>query len=199
MAVAVIGNLSAMGRWAPDARGRLQQAAMELFTERGYDRTTTADIAERAGLTERTYFRHFADKREVLFDSTDALQTLVLAGMAGADPAAAPLDAVAAGLVDGAALLQSFGEQPRRRAAVVTAHAELRERELAKMAGLARAAAAALVDRGVSGATAALTAETAIAVFRVAFDRWVADPAGPALPDVLAGCFAELRVSAAGR
>ncbi|MEI4279059.1 TetR/AcrR family transcriptional regulator [Klenkia terrae] len=189
-----------MGRWAPDARGRLHQAAMELYTEHGYDGTTTADIAERAGLSERTYFRHFADKREVLFDSTDALQTLVLDGIAGADPAAAPLDAAAAGLGDGAALLQSFGQGPRHRAAVVAAHAELRERELAKMATLAQAVAGMLVARGSAEASAALTAETAVAVFRVAFDRWVADPDGPALPDVLAACFAELReVSARGR
>lgn len=200
MSETVISTLGRMGRWAPDARGRLQQAAMELYTEHGYDGTTTADIAERAGLSERTYFRHFADKREVLFDSTDALQTLVLAGIAGTGPGVAPLDAAAAGLADGSALLQSFGEQPRHRAAVIAAHAELRERELAKMATLARAVAAALVDRGVGEPAAALTAETAVAVFRVAFDRWVADPDGPALPAVLAQCFAELRgVSAEGR
>ena len=73
-----------MGRWEPNARGRLEQAAMELYLERGFDQTTVAEIAERAGLTERTFFRHFADKREVLFAGAGALQELLVSAVAGA-------------------------------------------------------------------------------------------------------------------
>ena len=87
-----------MGRWEPNARGRLEQAAMELFIERGFEQTTVAEIAERAGLTERTFFRHFADKREVLFWGQGALQDLLVSAVAGAPDSAAPIDAVAAAL-----------------------------------------------------------------------------------------------------
>ncbi|SFD15080.1 TetR/AcrR family transcriptional regulator [Klenkia taihuensis] len=182
-----------MGRWEPDARGRLQQAAMELFVEHGYERTTTADIAARAGLSERTYFRHFPDKREVLFDSTHALDTLVVEGIAAAPADAAPLDALAAGLRAGAAMLHGLGDHARARTAVIASQGELRERELAKMSGLVAASAAALVERGVGEAAALLSAEAGVAAFRVAFDRWVATPAGPPLPDVVDAVLAELR------
>ncbi|KQS56965.1 TetR family transcriptional regulator [Geodermatophilus sp. Leaf369] len=185
-----------MGRWAPDARGRLMQAAMELYVEHGYDRTTTADIAERAGLTERTYFRHFADKREVLFDSTGELEALVVAAVVAAPADEAPLPAVAAGLHAGGLLLDSFGADARRRAAVVTSHPELRERELQKMAALARAVAGALGERGVAEPAATLAAETGVTVFRLAFDRWAGDPAGPDLPRVITELLAQLRAVA---
>src|SRR5271154_5828231 len=95
-----------MARWEPDARGRLVQAAMELYSERGFEQTTVAEIAERAGLTERTFFRHFADKREVLFAGADALQELVVSAVAGAPESAAPIDAAVAGVQAAAALLQ---------------------------------------------------------------------------------------------
>jgi AcrR family transcriptional regulator len=187
-----------MGRWAPDARGRLQQAAMELYTEHGYDGTTTADIAERAGLSERTYFRHFADKREVLFDSTGRLEQLVLAGVRDAPAGVTPLAAVAAGLEVGAQLLDSFGDDARARAAVVASHPELAERELAKLAGMARAVGEELRRRGVADPAAALTAEAGVAVFRVAFDQWAVDPARPSFPAVLVASLAELRAALAG-
>ena len=86
-----------MGRWEPNARERLAKAALELYSERGYEQTTVAEIAQRAGLTERTFFRHYADKREVLFDGSSALQELFVNAVAEAPPSAAPIDAVAAG------------------------------------------------------------------------------------------------------
>ncbi|MFD9129671.1 TetR/AcrR family transcriptional regulator, partial [Kitasatospora sp. NPDC059571] len=85
-----------MGRWEPNARGRLAEAALGLYGERGYEQTTVAEIAERAGLTERTFFRHYADKREVLFDGSGVLQELFAAAVAGAPESAAPIDAVGA-------------------------------------------------------------------------------------------------------
>ena len=164
-----------MTRWEPDARGRLAQAAMELYSERGFEQTTVAEIAERAGLTERTFFRHFADKREVLFAGATALQELVVSAVSGAPEPAAPIDAAVAGVQAAAALLQEDREFARQRQAIIVGSAELRERELIKLASLSAAIAEALRGRGVPEPAASLTAEVAIAVFRIAFERWVAD------------------------
>ena len=103
-----------MGRWEPDSRGRLQEAALALYSERGFDQTTAAEIAARAGVTERTFFRHFADKREVLFGGSKLLQERILSGVAGAPTGHTPLKAVACGLDAAAALL---GEARRDLAA----------------------------------------------------------------------------------
>ena len=130
-----------MGRWEPDARGRLEQAALALYGERGFEQTTVAEIAERAGLTERTFFRHFADKREVLFWGAGALQELLVSTVASAPDSAAPIDAVAAALEAAGALLQERREFARQRQAIIAANAELQERELIKLASLASALA----------------------------------------------------------
>ncbi len=148
---------------------------MELFVQRGFEQTTVAEIAQRAGLTERTFFRHFTDKREVLFAGGSALQELLVKAVAQAPDDAAPLDAVAAALQTAAPHLQQRGDYPSQRQAVINANPELRERELIKLAGLAASMAAALRDRGVPEPTASLAAEAGIAVFRVAFERWTAE------------------------
>src|SRR3954453_21325266 len=122
-----------MSRWQPNARGRLEQAALELYTERGFDQTTVAEIASRAGLTERTFFRHFADKREVLFGASSELQELMVGAVAGAPDTATPIAAVAAGLEAASSVLHDR-EYARRRQAIITATAELQERELIKFA-----------------------------------------------------------------
>ena len=106
-----------MGRWEPDSRGRLEQAALGLYGERGFDNTTVADIAARAGLTERTFFRYFADKREVLFSGAGALQELLVAAVATAPDAAAPIDAVAAALDAAGALFEERRHFARQRQA----------------------------------------------------------------------------------
>src|SRR5215470_10512641 len=106
MSVAVINYDRAMVRWEPNARGRLAQAALELYVERGFEQTTVAEIARHAGLTERTFFRHFADKREVLFWGAGELQEVVASTVARAAGSLAPIDAVAAGLQAGADRLQ---------------------------------------------------------------------------------------------
>ena len=140
-----------MGRWEPDARGRVMQAALELFGERGFEQTTVAEIAGRAGLTERTFFRHFADKREVLFAGTDALRELLVSTLANAPAAAAPINSVVAALATATAPLQERRDYARRRQAVIVANAELRERELIKLASWAAALAETLRRRGVPG------------------------------------------------
>jgi AcrR family transcriptional regulator len=162
-----------MGRWEPNARGRLEMAGLELYIERGYEQTTVAEIAKRAGLTERTFFRHFADKREVLFSGSASLQELLVGTVAGAPAATRPLDAVALAIEAAAARLQERREYAQKRNAVIAANAELRERELIKLASLASAIAGELRERGVTEPAASLTAEAGIAVFKVAFETWV--------------------------
>jgi AcrR family transcriptional regulator len=165
-----------MGRWQPNARGRLENAAMELYAERGFDQTTVAQIAERAGLTERTFFRHFADKREVLFAGSAQLQDLLVETVAGAPASVTPIGAVAAGIdAIGTVLQESRGRAfARQRQSIVSASAELRERELNKMSSLAGALADTLRKRGVADPAASLLSEIGIAVFRISFERWVA-------------------------
>jgi AcrR family transcriptional regulator len=167
-----------MGRWQPNARGRLEKAAMDLYGERGFDQTTVAQIAERAGLTERTFFRQFADKREVLFAGSGQLQDLLVQTVADAPATATPIDAVAAGIeAIGTVLQESRGRAfARRRQSIVGASAELRERELNKMSSLADALARTLRRRGVGEPAASLLAEIGIAVFRISFERWVSGP-----------------------
>ena len=187
-----------MGRWEPDARGRLAQAAFALYGERGFDQTTVAEIAERAGLTERTFFRHFADKREVLFAGADALQELLVSAVASAPISAAPIDAAAAGLKAAAGFIQEGGELAQQRQAIILASAELRERELIKLASLASALAEALRGRGVQEPAASLTSEAGIAVFKVAFERWVKDTERQDFPGLDRESLQELRAVTAG-
>jgi AcrR family transcriptional regulator len=174
-----------MSRWEPNARGRLEQAAAELFADRGYDQTTVADIAERAGLTERTFFRHFTDKREVLFSGQEQFQDTFVRAVAAAPATATPVEAVAAGLYAAGDLLQGRAEMVPHRQAIIDAHPDLQERELIKMAQLATAAAAALRDRGVAEPAATLTADTGVAVLRIAFARWLAEGVTRTLPEVM--------------
>ena len=198
MSATVIGYDLSMGRWEPDARGRLEQAALALYGERGFEQTTVAEIAKRAGLTERTFFRYFADKREVLFAGAGALQDLLVSTLASTPDSAAPIDAVAAALEAAGALLQERREYARQRQAVIAANAELRERELIKLATLAAALAGALRGRGVPDPAASLAAEAGIAVFRIAFERWISQPSRPDLPQLIRESLDELRAVTAG-
>src|SRR5919204_3764513 len=126
MSATVITYYRAMGRWEPDARGRLAQAALTLYVQQGFGQTTVAEIARRAGLTERTFFRHFADKREVLFWGAGALEELVVKAVADAPASLSPIDAVAAALEAAGALLQERRQFARLRQRVIAANAELR-------------------------------------------------------------------------
>lgn len=163
-----------MARWEPDARGRLEKAAMDLFIERGYENTTVADIAARADLTERTFFRYFADKREVLFSGSKELEKAILDAIAAAHKDLPPLDTVVAAYATAAAHLENLRaiEYVRARYALVLKHAEIQERELIKMASLGVATQKALVARGVPDGTASLAAELGLAVFKLGFERW---------------------------
>lgn len=146
---------------------------MELYLERGYEQTTVADIAERAGLTARTFFRYFSDKREILFAGSASLQKDLVAALEGAPESATAMEAVSAALDAVAAIIGQDREYSGRRQSVIASNLELRERELIKMASWATALADGLRRRGVADPHASLAAEAGIAVFRVAFERWV--------------------------
>ena len=199
MSVAVIGYDPKMTRWEPGGRGRLELAALALYGERGFENTTVAEIAARAGLTERTFFRHFADKREVLFSGADALQELLVSNVAAAPDSIAPIDAVGAAVEAAGALLQERRAYAPQRAAIIAANAELRERELIKLASLASAIAEALRQRGVADPAASLSAEAGIAVFRIAFERWVDETNQRDLPELIRDSLDELKAVTAGK
>jgi AcrR family transcriptional regulator len=191
MSVTVITYHRRMGRWEPDARGRLAKAALSLYDERGFEHTTVAEIAARANLTERTFFRHFADKREVLFGGSYALQETMVNAVADAPPSATPLQAAAAGLQAAAEFLPDR-DYARRRQRIIAANAELRERELIKLASLTAAFAETLRARGTPEPAASLTGEVAIAVFRTAFEQWIGHGAEETLTELIERLLAQL-------
>jgi AcrR family transcriptional regulator len=187
-----------MSRWEPNARGRLEQAALELYRERGYDQTTVTEIAKRAGLTERTFFRHYADKREVLFAGADLLQELLVSTVVAAPAAAAPIDVIAAAVGAAAARLQERREYSQQRQAVIAANPDLQERELIKLASLAAALADTLRQRGVDEPAASLAAEAGIAVFKIAFEKWISEPNQQQFTQLIRDSFVELKAGTAG-
>lgn len=164
-----------MVRWEPGTRERLQTAALDLYVSQGFEQTTVTEIAESVGLTERTFFRHFADKREVLFDGQDRLQQALVEGVATAPADATPLDMVAHALAASADFFPlERRDYSRRRQTVIAGHAALQERELLKLAALGTAMAGALRERGLSEPTATLAAESGVTIFEVAFAQWIA-------------------------
>jgi AcrR family transcriptional regulator len=181
-----------MVRWEPDSRGRLEQAALALFAELGYEETTVAAIAERAGVTERTFFRHFADKREVLFGGGTALQDAIVARVQGAGPQLPPLAAVAEGFAAAGELLQGRRQFALARSAIIAANPALQERELIKLASIASAVGETLRGRGASEPDADLVAQLGVAAFRVAFGEWVTTADAPPLSELIDEAFARM-------
>lgn len=186
-----------MPRWKPDARQRLVVAALDLFTEQGYDQTTVAQIAERAGLTRSTFFRHYGDKHEILTAGQEMLSTLFAEGIAEAPADASALDAVAQGLDRASGAMTEFNRSlgPRLHAAI-EANEELRSRNAMKSAVMAAAISTALLARGVPEASAQVAAELGVLAFGAGYRAWI-DPARDADPGELAphtrAAFAELR------
>jgi AcrR family transcriptional regulator len=183
-----------MARWEPDARGRLSVAALDLYLERGYDQTTVADIAERAGVTERTFFRHFADKREVLFDATNQLQNDVVSAVQSASPELSPMQVVELAMSEGPAFLEQRRAHATRRAAALAATPALMERELLKIHGLRAAVAAALEARGVDQLTARVAAEAGGSCFSAGFAQWVEAGDDRSLSSYIHDAFGQLRL-----
>jgi AcrR family transcriptional regulator len=164
-----------MPRWEPDARQRLVAAALHLFSEQGYDNTTVAEIADRAGLTKSTFFRHFPDKRELLAAGQETLSRLLAEGITGSAVDATPLAAVAAGLEHAAEAMTPFNRElgPQLKAIIATS-SELQERDALKQVGMAVAMADALRDRGVQEAVASAAAELGVLAFKEAYAAWTA-------------------------
>ena len=180
-----------MARWEPGSRERLQQAALDLFNEQGFENTTVAEIAARVGVTKRTFFRHFADKREVLFAGAEDLQALLVDGIARAPIEVAAMEAIAAALADVDWHAMAPRAALRQRQAVIAASPELMERELIKFDALTAAFADGLCRRGIDDPVAKLAARAGITVYRTAYERWIDADAeqdmAPIVDDVLAG------------
>jgi AcrR family transcriptional regulator len=187
-----------MPRWQPDGRERLVLAALQLFSEQGYDETTVAEIAERAGLTKSTFFRHFPDKRDVLSAGQETLSRLLVEGIESAPPQATPLTAVAAGLQRAASAMGPFNRDlaPLMRAAIA-ANTELRDRAALKQVGLAAAMASALIDRGVPESTASVAAELGALAFKQAYAAWAETDEDQDLAELCCATLDQLRTTVA--
>jgi AcrR family transcriptional regulator len=190
--------MGGMSRWSPNARGRLEQAAYELFRDRGYERTTVADIAKQAGLTERTFFRHYADKREVLFGGAVSLQDELLRALNDAPPTLPTIEAVRIAVEAAMRLFHGRRALARERQRIIAANADLQERELIKRATLTAALAHALQKRGVPESSANLAADMGIGVFYVGFVQWLNDPAERELVEIVHDGFDQLKLVASG-
>ena len=180
-----------MARWEGNTRDRLQRAALDLFTEQGYDRTTIAQIARRANLTERSFYRWFADKREVLFGGSEELEKQLVSAIEAVPEGTGALPTLLAAFPSSREVIRPR-EFLRERSAVIAANPPLLERELIKLAGLSDALTAALVARGHDLATARLATDVGMAVFRLAAQRWLADDQAD-VEELLAASLADVR------
>ncbi|WP_432493517.1 TetR family transcriptional regulator [Kineococcus gypseus] len=188
-----------MGRWQPGAPDRLRRAALDLFGEQGFDATSVAQITERAGVTERTFFRHYADKREVLFTGDEFQEPFLRA--AAAAPAGTPVLDVVAAVLEAACAAFEAGRtrhDARARQRIIDAHAGLRERELLKLTHLADALTAALGERGTAALPARLAADLAVSVFVTAFGAWIAEGEERDLVHLQREALAEVRALVTG-
>jgi AcrR family transcriptional regulator len=187
-----------MSRWEPDSKGRLAAAAIQLYVERGFEQTTVAEIAERAGVTERTFFRHFTDKKDVFFVGQDEFEAMFIEAVESAPEQSAPMQIVEPMLH---AVAISF--EPRRpwsveRSRVLGLNPGLMERELIKLAHLKTAIATGLRGRGIDEPAASLTAETAVSVFHIAFQTWIQDENTRTFTQIVDDSLAALKAVTAG-
>jgi AcrR family transcriptional regulator len=187
-----------MARWEPNASERLAVAALDLFAERGYENTTVIDIAQRAGLTKSTFFRHFQDKREVLFgDGT--MNELLAEAIAAAPPTAAPLEAVghAVDAIGRRAFTPARRAFTARRRAVIAANPELQEREALKGLALTASMTEALRRRGVPDLTACVAADLGALAVKMAYERWSDTPDGDEFSEVARRALDEVQAASA--
>jgi len=172
---------------------------MALYSERGYEETTVAEIAERAGLTKRTFFRYFTDKREVLFWGSELLEQQMVAAVEAAPVSASALGLIGAALDAAAVRFEEVREFAGPRHRIIASSHELRERELIKAASLAAAMAKALRARGLGDTAAALAALTGTTVMHVAYEQWVDDPSHTPFGQIARDALAQPReIAAAG-
>jgi AcrR family transcriptional regulator len=187
-----------MSRWAPNARERLETAALDLFVENGYEETTVAQIADRAGLNRATFFRHFADKREVLFGGEDVLSGLFADAIRAASPDATLIECLQAALAAAEVVMTPHRRvTAARRVLVVAANSELQERGLLKHARIANSITAALRERGADELTARLVAEVGMLAFSVALGHWMKANDDEPFPPFAAAALSDLQARAA--
>jgi AcrR family transcriptional regulator len=186
-----------MARWEPAASERLQKAALELFSANGFDETTVAEITAAVDLAERTFYRYFADKREVLFNGQAQFQQAFIDGIVTAAQDARPLDIVSLAVETVCSTSGIFTEErrpySRLRHKVIAANPELQERELLKMSSLAGVLAGALRARGVEDPAASLAAESGVMVFRLSFEQWIAEDSVQGLAEIQRDIFESFR------
>jgi AcrR family transcriptional regulator len=187
-----------MARWEPNARERLERAALELFASRGYDATTVTEIADRAGLTKSTFFRHFTDKRDVLSGGQELLVQLFQETIAAAPPAATIGDCLASALdAAGCVFTPERHDLSLKRRAVIAANSELQERELLKRARLSSVIAGALRARGADETTAMLAAQIGVLAFSTAYARWAEPENQRPYAEIALAVLRDLQASAA--
>ncbi|MGX6601415.1 helix-turn-helix domain-containing protein [Micromonosporaceae bacterium Da 78-11] len=175
-----------MSRWEPGAAERLQSAALELFVEHGFAAVTVPEITARAGLTTRTFFRHYADKREVLFTGENLLPAVMTQVFAAAAPELTPMEVIVGGLRDVVApRFEGLRDHLRLRRGVVLSDEGLRERELRKRSLMGEAGAAGFRDRGLSDLEATLAAQLAATILDTAVSRWLDEDGDRALADIV--------------
>ena len=148
-----------MPRDPEKVRRRLQEAALRLYQTQGYEQTTAADVAAAAGVTQRTFFRRFPDKREVLFggedDFIDALTSAVVSAPQGLGPLEALFHAFPS--VEPLFIENRPFTAPRQR--IIAGHPALQERAQTKARAVMSALAAAFRRRGVPDRAASLAAQ----------------------------------------
>jgi len=183
-----------VSRWAPNARERLEDAALELFAENGYEETTVTQIAERANVNRATFFRHFAEKREVLFGGEDLLADLFADGIRAAAPDATLPECLKAALAAaGTVMTARQRAKATQRLQVAATSSEVQERGLLKHARTTGAITAALRERGLSELTARLGAELGMLAFRVAFEGWMKTAGDEPFPSFADAALADLQ------
>jgi len=171
----------------------MMRGALELFAEQGFEKTTALEVAERAGVTERTFYRYFADKREVLFSASGDLQDAIVAAIGSAPASQDPLGIVVAAMEIGVAPLEENRPYSQARAKVITENASLQERELLKLHTLAHASSTALRARGVPPLTADVAAESAVTMFKIGFETWISNDTAGTFAQCIRSSFDQLR------
>ena len=187
-----------MPRWSPDAALRLEAAAIDLFERQGFADTTVPQIAAKAGLTTRTFFRHFADKRDALFLREREFPEAVSDFLQTVPSGSSPVATVRMGLAEACRGIQAWREQIARRQAIIRIEPALQERDLLRSHHLGAAIEASLTDRGVDGRQAHALAAVAVTCFELALDRWLASAQDAALEDVLATVWVDVRTALDG-
>jgi AcrR family transcriptional regulator len=172
----------------------IQRHAVRLFTERGYDATTVADVASAAGVSPMTVYRHFPTKEDLVL--ADRHGPLVASRIAASDAAQPLVRRIGGALVDSVRTLTDDGEDTRfllaRLQLMITTPA-LRAKHLDNNYVLQQAIVGALVDENTDADLdfrAQAAASACLAAMHTALVRWAADDGRSSLPVLIAQALA---------